>query len=751
MLQAEIALALMSVTWVLSLGRLLTSWDLVLTVVLPMALGGHIVAGLTRRTKMNFAGTYVTSSVFVAEVLALGLYPATLYWGFVPTGATLDAARADLAAAVDDFREVVAPTDFINGYVIVAGAAAWLLAIVADAGAFRTNSTILGLLPSLSASVFIGVLATDGNVWWAAVTALLAMAFVAAHRPYASQLEWLAPTQQATSEAAATQESSRATWRSTSPVRVAVGLGLIAAVSAAFLAPIVPGTSGEGLVDLRDIDGVAPTPRTTLSPLVDARGRLTGTSSATMFTVEADRPAYWRMSGLDVFNGAVWGSQRSYENARGDLRSAGPDEQLNHQRFTVEDLSGLWIPAAFEPISFSGVDALYDDHTGAIVTATDVELRPAMSYTVVSAVRPADAADLRASALVPPAQVLTDGTELPDEFSPRVRELAAEITQDAPSAFDKALSLQEHFRVNFTYSLDVAQGHSNNRMEEFLFTERAGYCEQFAGTYAAMARAVGLPARVAVGFTQGDLIDGVYVVRGEHYHAWPEVWIDGRWLAFEPTPGRGAPGTQSYTGRPAEQATSSAADDDAESEDDEQTDADESSDFEGFVDELGNPDDGTGTTTGPRWLALGFAAAIAIGAGWLVAVPVVASLRRRRRHRAARGDARAETMACWDDLVEVLRREGVERRAHESARQFAQRATRQAQLASRSSDEEHAEPLVEAADIADAACFAPDEPSDDDVLAIRSRVTSVMARWRNSRPLTQRLLAVYRMGRTKVR
>ncbi len=754
MLQAEIALAVMSVSWVLSLTRLLTDSRLVFTVVLPMTLGGHLVAALARRAKANFALTYVGSFALVVSVLSLGLYPNTLYWGFVPTGATLTAARADLTEAVEHFREVVAPTDFVSGYVIVAGAAAWMLAVVADAAAFRVNSGGLAVLGSLFASVFIGVLATDENVWWAVVVALAAMTFIAAHRPYASAAPWLAPTAQAPPSKARRErdgprvasDDERRFLRISSPVRVAIGLGIVAALSAAFVAPLVPGTPGEGLVDLRDIDGVAPTPRTTLSPLVDARGRLTGSSSATMFTVEADRGAYWRMSGLDVFNGAVWGSQRSYDNAQGDLRRPSDDEQLTHQRFTVEDLTGLWIPAAFEPISFSGVDALYDGVTGAIVTATDIELRTGMTYVVVSAVRPRTAEGLRSSTLVPPAEVLAEGTALPDEFSDRISQLAAEITDEAPTAFDKALALQEHFRVNFTYSLDVEQGHSNNRMEAFLFDERAGYCEQFAGTYAAMARAVGLPARVAVGFTQGDFMDGAYVVRGEHYHAWPEVWLDGQWLAFEPTPGRGAPGNESYTGRVAEQASPINPADDATASQD-QTDEEGESDFEGFVDELGVVDDGGGDgATGSRWLAIAALGALAAAIVWLIAVPTLRVLARRRRHACARGDARAQAMACWDDIVDVLRRDGVERRAHESARQFAQRATRQAQLAGGRSDGDDAEHLAEAADLAEAACFAPNEPTASDLRAMRSHVTGVLARLRRRRPLTERLRTHYRTG-----
>jgi hypothetical protein len=84
---------------------------------------------------------------------------------------------------------------------------------------------------------------------------------------------------------------------------------------------------------------------------------------------------------------------------------------------------------------------------------------------------------------------------------------------------------------------------------------KKGYCEQFSGTFAAMARAVNLPSRVMVGFTQGQLrADGLYHVAGRHAHAWPEVWFDGYgWVSFEPTPGRGAPGAEQHTGRQAAQ------------------------------------------------------------------------------------------------------------------------------------------------------------------------------------------------------
>ena len=65
-----------------------------------------------------------------------------------------------------------------------------------------------------------------------------------------------------------------------------------------------------------------------------------------------------------------------------------------------------------------------------------------------------------------------------------------------------------------------------------------------------MARSLGIPARVAVGFSPGRLgTDGRFTVTGKNSHAWPEAYIDGvGWLPFEPTPGRGIPGAEDYTG-----------------------------------------------------------------------------------------------------------------------------------------------------------------------------------------------------------
>jgi len=122
------------------------------------------------------------------------------------------------------------------------------------------------------------------------------------------------------------------------------------------------------------------------------------------------------------------------------------------------------------------------------------------------------------------------------------KEIATKLTSGAKDPYTKARLLQDYFHGNgFQYDLHVPRGHSTNAIEEFLRDKR-GYCEQYAGTYAAMARAIGLPSRVAVGFTPGDANGTTYTVRASTPTRGPRsTWASTGGVAFEPTPNRGAP------------------------------------------------------------------------------------------------------------------------------------------------------------------------------------------------------------------
>ena len=102
---------------------------------------------------------------------------------------------------------------------------------------------------------------------------------------------------------------------------------------------------------------------------------------------------------------------------------------------------------------------------------------------------------------------------------------------------------------DFTYDLNVDPNDDTNAIAKFLETRR-GFCVQFASTYAVMARVLGIPSRVAVGFTQGTEVDGVFHVQSHNAHAWPEIWLAGLgWThLFDPTPPAGSSGTNDVGG-----------------------------------------------------------------------------------------------------------------------------------------------------------------------------------------------------------
>jgi len=97
--------------------------------------------------------------------------------------------------------------------------------------------------------------------------------------------------------------------------------------------------------------------------------------------------------------------------------------------------------------------------------------------------------------------------------------------------------------------MTVPAGDSGDPLVDFLRLKQ-GFCEQYATAMAIMLRAVGVPARVAVGFTQGTLDpDGSYLISSNDAHAWVEVLFNqAGWVQFDPTPlGGGQGGQQGFT------------------------------------------------------------------------------------------------------------------------------------------------------------------------------------------------------------
>jgi transglutaminase-like putative cysteine protease len=148
------------------------------------------------------------------------------------------------------------------------------------------------------------------------------------------------------------------------------------------------------------------------------------------------------------------------------------------------------------------------------------------------------------SAGTPPADILAKYAHVPDLVPDEVGQLAASITASGQTDFERASLLQSWFREpgNFLYDLQAAYGYGYGAMGQFL-AQRRGFCQQFAATMAMMARTLGIPSRIAIGFLQPSGKDGSeYVMTTKDVHAWPELYFEGvGWVKFEPTPGRDAP------------------------------------------------------------------------------------------------------------------------------------------------------------------------------------------------------------------
>ncbi len=165
-------------------------------------------------------------------------------------------------------------------------------------------------------------------------------------------------------------------------------------------------------------------------------------------------------------------------------------------------------------------------------------LEQGQSYTVVSSISKADEDSLRAAGDDYPEWILDRYLQLPRSLPPRVRGLAVQITEGLDNAYDKASALESYLRQIKYNQLIEGPSEGQDGVDYFLFDAREGYCDYYASALAVMARAVGIPARVAAGYSQGEYNPdtGAYRVREKDAHAWVEVYFPRYgWVEFEPT------------------------------------------------------------------------------------------------------------------------------------------------------------------------------------------------------------------------
>ena len=291
------------------------------------------------------------------------------------------------------------------------------------------------------------------------------------------------------------------------------------------------------------------------NPMTDLRRDLLRGEDTPVLRIETEdpSPSYLRVAALTVFNDNEWGTgEREIPD---DQRAQGPvptdeiDPSVDRVRHDYTATASIDFESDYLVVSYpvdrvtAEGDWRYDTSTFDFMAVPDGLDLAGLTYEFSELeldIRP----EMLRDAPSWTGQVSRDYIDLPDDFPALVRDLAQEVTRDYPSRYEKAVALQDFFREKggFKYSLDRADpGNGVDELAAFV-TEgeggRVGYCEQFASAMAAMARSLGIPARVAVGFLAPDKqADGSWVYSTDDYHAWPELYFAGAgWVRFEPTP-----------------------------------------------------------------------------------------------------------------------------------------------------------------------------------------------------------------------
>jgi TgpA N-terminal domain/Transglutaminase-like superfamily len=350
-----------------------------------------------------------------------------------------------------------------------------------------------------------------------------------------------------------------------------------------------------------------------------------------------------------------------------------------------------WLPAPVTTTSLDGLqgqwsyqelaDTIFSDSETAAdqrYTTTSQELTPLPTeLDKIKLPKPSDAdyAAVQADAVAPP------------DLPAKITALALAKTKTAKTEYQRAVALQDWFLSGqFHYSLQGPSGKGYAALLDFLTGHKQGFCQQFATAMTIMARALHIPARVAMGFTPGvQTTAGSYSVDNHDAHEWPELYFEGiGWLRFEPTPrddhqtqaptyadGLTVADIQKLSDTPTTTVTGAPASPTVRPK--------------ALPTENGHIQPGGGSASGTSWLPIaGRALTIVLVVVALVlvvaGVPLLQGVGRRRRRRRHGGDPREVALLAWRETLRDAYDLGYLSSVADSPRQAAHRLIDAARL-----------------------------------------------------------------------
>jgi transglutaminase-like putative cysteine protease len=508
--------------------------------------------------------------VLVAGVVALLLYlnlafsNARSLWHLLPTPASLAALLNIAGQGFDEASRYAPPVPELRGMLLLAAAGIGIAALLTDLIAVRLGSAALAGLPLLllftepfTLSVSRGFLGTT-IAFCASVAGYLALLSSEARDRIR---EWEHPNPSA-NDMPDTRTLAAAGRR----------VGFASVVIALCLPLFIPGLhmtrlfgggqpgiggsggSGSGTVGFPD-------PNTQLSQQLHSAQA----SNVLVYTTGSSSPDYLQIYALDKLSDNGWGLFGQPKSlvpvsprlpAPPGLATA---SSLARESTTItlgrnvgqDELRALPVPYPAATVKANG--SVQADKSTLMVFDSGVQFA-GLKYTVTSlAQTPPE--QLLNVAPPPPADITSHYLSVPSAYD-SLRSLAVSVAQQAgaKTQFEDAIALQNWLASgSFKYTLNAPTVVNADGLAKFLKVTKKGYCQQFSFAMAVLARLLGIPSRIAYGFTAGTSVsNNSWVVTTHDAHAWPELYFQGSgWLRFEPTPngsnGQGTAFPPTYT------------------------------------------------------------------------------------------------------------------------------------------------------------------------------------------------------------
>ncbi|WP_380284749.1 DUF3488 and transglutaminase-like domain-containing protein [Kitasatospora purpeofusca] len=529
----------------LCLTPLLTTKGWIAHAVLVVAVVAAVGAGL-RRTPFYRWTVPIGQLLVLFVMLLLGFAASSaVFGGVVPGSESVRTLGRVLGQGFNDVRDYTIPAPPNPGLRLILVGAVGLIAVAVDTVAVTYRRSALAGLPLLALySVGNGLAGDQGSwLWFAtAATGYLVLLFAEGQDRVS---RW--------------GRIFRGADRGEGGGPGALGqsgrqVGVVALVLALLLPAFLPhwGSgllhTGPGTASGRGGAGVS-----SLDPLVALTGALPSPRNVELFTYSAQSPSagstYLRTGALDAFDGGTW-KRSSQETVpfTGTLpapEGLGPVDapEAKTEVLIGNRLDDAWLPMPYPARSVALRDNgawQLDEDTASLIPAKEKAIK-GLKYTVTGLDVQPTASGLRAAPATAPERIRSRYLAVPPGLPAVVQQTAVAKTKGATNPYDKMDALRAWFTgPEFTYDVTTRTDSGSDAMADFL-ARRRGFCVHFASTMAVMARILGVPSRVALGFTPGNTKGGnVYSVTDAMYHAWPELYFEGYgWLRFEPTPTRG--------------------------------------------------------------------------------------------------------------------------------------------------------------------------------------------------------------------